>query len=96
MNDEILGKAFIRYTSFQRARVVRDKRSNKTKGYGFVQFGGADDFLKAVKEMHGRYIGNRPCRIKKADIDKRAAINRPEMVEKALVHQAVKKQQYQH
>ena len=36
------------------AKVVRDKRSNKTKGYGFVSFKSPDDFTKAIKEMNGR------------------------------------------
>ena len=35
------------------AKVVRDKRSNKTKGYGFVSFKSPDDFTKAIKEMNG-------------------------------------------
>jgi hypothetical protein len=29
--------------------VVRDKRSNKTKGYGFVSFKDPSDFTKAIK-----------------------------------------------
>ena len=29
--------------------VVRDKRSNKTKGYGFVSFRDPADFTKAIK-----------------------------------------------
>jgi RNA recognition motif. (a.k.a. RRM, RBD, or RNP domain) len=32
VNDDVLGKAFSRYTSYQRCRVVRDKKSNKSKG----------------------------------------------------------------
>ena len=39
------------------AKVVRDKRSNKTKGYGFVSFKSPDDFTKAIKEMNGRMDG---------------------------------------
>lgn len=31
-NDEVLAAAFNKYESFQKAKIVRDKRSNKTKG----------------------------------------------------------------
>ena len=43
------------------AKVVRDKRSNKTKGYGFVSFKSPDDFTKAIKEMNGRMDKNSHC-----------------------------------
>lgn len=43
------------------AKVVRDKRSNKTKGYGFVSFKSPDDFTKAIKEMNGRINKNLHC-----------------------------------
>ena len=32
VNDEVLQKSFQKYTSFVKAKVVRDKRTNKTKG----------------------------------------------------------------
>lgn len=38
VSDELLAKAFRKYPSFQKAKVVRDSRSNKSKGYGFVSF----------------------------------------------------------
>lgn len=38
VNDDVLTHAFQAYPSFQKARVVRDPRSKKTKGYGFVSF----------------------------------------------------------
>ncbi|KAL4260491.1 RRM domain-containing protein [Pleurotus pulmonarius] len=54
------------YTSFTKARVIRDRLSQKAK-YGFVAFSDPEDFLKAWKEMDGKYVGNRPVKLKKAD-----------------------------
>ncbi len=34
-------------------QVVKDKRTNKSKGYGFVSFKDPNDFTTAMKEMHG-------------------------------------------
>jgi RNA recognition motif-containing protein len=56
VTDEILTRAFSKYQSFLKAKVVRDKRSNKTKGFGFVSFKDPQDFIKAMKEMNGEYI----------------------------------------
>jgi RNA recognition motif-containing protein len=36
--------------------VVRDKWTNKTKGYGFVSFANASDMTAALKELNGLYI----------------------------------------
>jgi RNA recognition motif-containing protein len=53
VTDETLVRAFARYPSFVKARVVRDKKSNKTRGYGFVSFRDPDDFVRAMREMNG-------------------------------------------
>ncbi|EKM59976.1 uncharacterized protein PHACADRAFT_250802 [Phanerochaete carnosa HHB-10118-sp] len=66
VSDDVLANAFNKYTSFQKARVIRDRLSGKAK-YGFVAFSDPEDFLKAWKEMDGKYVGNRPIKLKKAD-----------------------------
>lgn len=63
VTDEVLASAFRKYKSFDRARVVRDKRTGKTKGYGFASFTDPNDMLKAIKEMNYKYVGNRPIRV---------------------------------
>ncbi|XP_021684962.2 uncharacterized protein LOC110668147 isoform X1 [Hevea brasiliensis] len=52
VNDDVLSKAFSRFPSFNMARVVRDKRTGKTKGYGFVSFSNPTDLAAALKEMN--------------------------------------------
>ncbi|XP_030826726.1 LOW QUALITY PROTEIN: RNA-binding protein 42-like, partial [Camarhynchus parvulus] len=53
VNDETLGRAFGRFPSFLKAKVIRDKRSGKTKGYGFVSFKDPNDYVRAMREMNG-------------------------------------------
>lgn len=67
--DESLLKAFARWKSVQKARVVRDKRSTKSKGFGFVSFSDADDFFQAAKEMNGKYIQSHPVVVRKANTE---------------------------
>lgn len=66
VTDELLSSAFRQYKSFQRARVIRDKRTGKGRGYGFVSFQDPHDMLRALKEMDRKYVGNRPIRVMKS------------------------------
>jgi RNA recognition motif-containing protein len=66
VNDDILKQAFAHYKSFSRSRVVRDKKTTKTKGYGFVSFRDVSDYTSALKEMQNKYIGHRPCKLSKS------------------------------
>ncbi|KAL1310766.1 hypothetical protein AAFC00_001016 [Neodothiora populina] len=69
VTDESLLKAFAKYPSVQKARVVRDKRTTKSKGYGFVSLANTDEFFQAAKEMNGKYIGSHPVLIKRAEAE---------------------------
>ncbi|KAJ3318604.1 hypothetical protein HDU76_000788 [Blyttiomyces sp. JEL0837] len=71
VTDELLQRAFSKYPSAVKARVVRDKRTSKTKGYGFVSFKDPNDFVKALREMDGKYVGNRPIKLRKSTWDDR-------------------------
>lgn len=46
VNDELLTRTFSKFPSFQRAKVIRDKRTSKSKGYGFVSFKEPQDFIR--------------------------------------------------
>ena len=67
VTDEVLAKAFAQYKSFFKAKVIRDKRTSKTKGFGFVSFQEAEDFAHALLNMNGKYVGSRPCKLRKSD-----------------------------
>ncbi|EEP76238.1 potential RNA binding protein [Uncinocarpus reesii 1704] len=66
VTDDSLLKAFSKYPSVQKARVVRDKRTEKSKGYGFVSFSDGDDYFRAAREMQGKYIGSHPVLLRRA------------------------------
>lgn len=46
--------------------MIRDKRTNKPKGYGFISFGEPWDMTKAMREMDNKYVGSRPVKLKKS------------------------------
>ena len=66
VTDDSLLKAFSRYPSVQKARVVRDKRTTKSKGYGFVSFSDGDEYFQAAREMQGKYIGSHPVLLRRS------------------------------
>lgn len=72
VTDDFLLKAFSRYSSVQKARVVRDKRTTKSKGYGFVSFSDGDEYFDAGREMQGKYIGSHPVLLKRSNTEVRA------------------------
>ncbi|KAL8873597.1 MAG: hypothetical protein Q9174_000963 [Haloplaca sp. 1 TL-2023] len=66
VTDESLLKAFAKFPSVQKARVVRDKRTTKSKGYGFVSFEDGDEYFRAARDMQGKYIGSHPVLLRKS------------------------------
>lgn len=66
VTDDALFKAFSRYGSAAKARVIREKRTQKSKGYGFISFADGGDYFRAAREMQGKYIGSHPVLLKKA------------------------------
>lgn len=77
VTDDSLLKAFSKYASVQKARVIRDKRTQKSKGYGFVSFSDGDDYFAAAREMQGKYIGSHPVLLRRATTEIRPVNNKP-------------------
>lgn len=49
--------------------------ANDAVGYGFVSFSDAVEGAKALREMNGKYIGNRPCKLRKSSWEERTPQN---------------------
>jgi RNA recognition motif-containing protein len=75
VTDDILTTAFKKYPSFHRAKVIRDKKTNKTRGFGFVSIGKETDYINAMREMNGKYVGNRPLCLERSKWKERSIIN---------------------
>lgn len=83
VNDESLHRAFSAYPSIVKARVIRDKKTTKSKGFGFVSFKEPDDMLNAWRDLNGKYIGSHPVKLTKAETSiKATAIDRDQLKHK--------------
>ncbi|KAG0492514.1 hypothetical protein HPP92_005912 [Vanilla planifolia] len=51
------------YTSVKGAKIVTDRITGRSKGYGFVRFGDANEQARAMTEMNGVFCSTRPMRV---------------------------------
>ena len=66
-------------------RVVKNEHTGQSKQFGFVSFSDPSDFLKALREMNGKYVGSRPCKLSKSkwqDRSDKSKGNKPERNQK--------------
>ena len=76
--------------------MVRNKGTQKSLGYGFVSFKDPWDMTKALREMPGKYVGNRPIKVRKSTGADRTVsdTNQPLQLSSALgvAHKSLKRQ----
>ncbi|MDR2554394.1 MAG: RNA-binding protein [Fibromonadaceae bacterium] len=60
--NEQLGELFAEFGEVKSAKVVIDRNSNRSKGFGFVEM---DEEVadKAIQALNGKNVGNRPLRV---------------------------------
>ncbi|XP_006594429.1 polyadenylate-binding protein RBP45-like isoform X2 [Glycine soja] len=64
VTDYLLQETFrARYNSVKGAKVVIDRLTGRTKGYGFVRFSDESEQVRAMTEMQGVLCSTRPMRI---------------------------------
>ncbi len=59
VNDETLKGAFEAHGNVVSAKVVMDRTTGRSRGFGFVEMGSADDAQKAIKALHDSELGGR-------------------------------------
>jgi len=66
LDDENLKEIFGQHGKVLEARIVRDKRTGWSRGYGFVTFDTKDEADKALDALNGKDVRERPIRVEKA------------------------------
>ncbi|KAK2655597.1 hypothetical protein Ddye_008649 [Dipteronia dyeriana] len=57
--DEGLSEAFSKHGQVVEAKVVMDRVSDRSKGFGFVTFASEDEAVKALAQMNGNNLNGR-------------------------------------
>jgi cold-inducible RNA-binding protein len=66
-NDESLKNFFSQVGTVESARVIFDRATGRSKGFGFVEFANEEDAKTAMQELEGKELDGRPIRISEAN-----------------------------
>jgi RNA recognition motif-containing protein len=66
ISDEELGQAFQRFGGVTSAKVILDRDSGRSKGFGFVEMGSDDEAQQAIEGMNGQSLGGRTLTVNEA------------------------------
>ena len=63
--DEIRG-LFVAFGQVSRVSIMTDKHSGRSRGYGFVEMDQAEEGRRAIAELGGILLGERPLTVSEA------------------------------
>ena len=66
VSDAELEEAFSEYGEIASATVIKDRDSDRSKGFGFVEFVQEADAQKAKEAMNGKQLGERALKVDEA------------------------------
>ena len=65
-SDQELTDAFAAYGNVEKASIISDRDSGRSKGFGFVTMNDADEANKAIEAMNGTEMGGRELKVNEA------------------------------
>jgi RNA recognition motif-containing protein len=65
--DDGLHDAFSRFGEIVEAKVITDRETNRSRGFGFVTFTEPDSATSAITEMNNAQLDGRSIRVNEAD-----------------------------
>ena len=65
-SDQDLTDAFGAFGSVEKASIISDRNSGRSKGFGFVTMNDADEANKAIEGMNGTDMGGRALKVNEA------------------------------
>lgn len=66
MTDEELQGEFAAFGNVSSARVVKDRETGRSRGFGFVEMPVESEALTAINSLNGKDVGGRPLRVVEA------------------------------
>ncbi|HEX7047259.1 MAG TPA: RNA-binding protein [Gammaproteobacteria bacterium] len=66
MTDDELRDLFAPFGEVTSAKIIKDKMTDRSKGFGFVEMSDKAAGEKAVSEVNGKDIGGRPLHVNEA------------------------------
>ncbi|MCX8009316.1 MAG: RNA-binding protein [Patescibacteria group bacterium] len=66
MNDERLAQVFSQAGTVVSAKVIADKYSGRSRGFGFVEMANDEEGKKAIEMFHNQQVDGRPLVVNEA------------------------------
>lgn len=66
INDHSLQEAFEEYGAVDSARVIQDRDTGRSKGFGFVEMPNADEARSAIEGLNGKDLDGRNVTVNEA------------------------------
>lgn len=66
MGETDLKETFEEYGIVESAKVIIDRTTNRSKGFGFVEMPDDEDAKKAISELNGKEVLGRPLKVNEA------------------------------
>jgi len=67
MTETTLREIFEAFGVVDRVKIIKDRFSGRSKGYGFVEMPSNSEADKAIKALNGNMINKKPLKIKHGD-----------------------------
>jgi len=64
--DDGLREAFEEFGQVEDAKVISDRETGRSRGFGFVTFSNASDGERAIKDMNGKQLDGRTLNVNEA------------------------------
>ena len=65
-NDEGLRSAFEQFGAIDDVRVITDRDTGRSRGFGFITYTSGDSAQKAIEEMDGKELDGRSIKVNEA------------------------------
>ncbi len=65
-SDQELADAFSAFGKVEKASIISDRNSGRSKGFGFVTMDDSDEANKAIEAMNGSEMGGRNLKVNEA------------------------------
>jgi cold-inducible RNA-binding protein len=66
IQEEDLRKSFEEFGQVASATIIKDKFTNKPRGFGFVEMPEKEEALAAIKALNGKELKGRPMKVNEA------------------------------
>jgi cold-inducible RNA-binding protein len=66
VTEDQLKEAFAAAGNVDSVKIITDRDSGQSKGFGFVEMGSDDEAQKAIKELNGKDLGGRNLTVNEA------------------------------